>query len=328
MPHSLQHAGPAVLARIPRLLEHIDSYAVDEIHFYSVLPEDAGLLGVTDHPRCLRAAHGFEHVSVQRPLLHAPLVEYAARLGVPVKFGHKLARLEQDAGGVTMGFANAAAETASFVVGCDGLHSNTRGCLFGESPADYTGLSQWGGISPTPDFWKGKRAIADLLGDGTHMIAVPMSDRLTMWAVSQREPESKEEWRVLDAAAADHFKQHSPYTPYCAGELVRSSLKVIRYGLYNRPALPTWHRGRAVLVGDAAHPTNPHVGMGASHAWADIALLADLLATHNPGAFPPSTDTLATVFGALERERLPRTAESVARARARRAAHRGRRRGV
>ncbi|GJE94995.1 FAD-dependent monooxygenase [Phanerochaete sordida] len=314
----LQHAGLEVLARIPGLLAHIDGYAVDEIHFYSVLPADAGLLGVSDHPRRLRAAHSLGHVSVQRPLLHARLVEYAARLGVPVKFGHKLARLEQDAEGVTMVFSNGATETASFVVGCDGLHSNTRSCLFGETPADYTGLSQWGGISPTPDFWKGKRAIADLFGDGTHMIAVPMSDTLTMWAASQREPEAKEEWRALDAATTEHFKQYSQYSqwPYGAGELVRSSLKIIRYGLYDRPALPTWHQGRVVLIGDAAHPTSPHVGMGASNAWADAALLADLLQTHNPRADAPSADTLAAVFGALEAVRLPHTAETVRRARA------------
>jgi 2-polyprenyl-6-methoxyphenol hydroxylase-like FAD-dependent oxidoreductase len=32
------------------------------------------------------------------------------------------------------------------------------------------------------------------------------------------------------------------------------------------PSVPTWHRGRMVLIGDAAHPTSPSSGQGASLA--------------------------------------------------------------
>ena len=35
----------------------------------------------------------------------------------------------------------------------------------------------------------------------------------------------------------------------------------IQYGLYDRPELKTWYKGRVVLLGDAAHPTTP-VRMG------------------------------------------------------------------
>lgn len=30
-----------------------------------------------------------------------------------------------------------------------------------------------------------------------------------------------------------------------------------QYGLYDRPQLKSWHVGRVVLLGDAAHPTSP-----------------------------------------------------------------------
>ncbi|MEV4895232.1 FAD-dependent monooxygenase [Nonomuraea sp. NPDC055795] len=36
--------------------------------------------------------------------------------------------------------------------------------------------------------------------------------------------------------------------------------------LENIPTVRTWHSGRAVLVGDAAHPTSPSSGQGASQA--------------------------------------------------------------
>lgn len=200
MPLRIQQNGQAVLARIPGLVEHIDGHPMDEFHFYSVMSEDPGLLGVSDHPRRQREMNALGSASVQRPVLHKRLTEFAKKLGIPVNFGHKLERLEQAEDSVTVAFANGVLETFSFVVGCDGLHSNTRSCLFGDTPADYTGVSQvraitvtalrganrprhqWGGLSPTPEFWKGKRAPADLYGNGAHMIVVPVSDSLMTWA--------------------------------------------------------------------------------------------------------------------------------------------------
>lgn len=141
-PSSIQWNGLVVLSKIPGLLEYIDGNQVDEFHFYSVLPEDLGLLGVSDHFRRHREATGFGTVGVERPLLQNRLVEFAQKLDIPVNFGYKLENLEQTEDGVTVTFANGVKEAFSFVVGCDGLHSNTRSCLFGETPADYTGVSQ------------------------------------------------------------------------------------------------------------------------------------------------------------------------------------------
>ncbi|EKM52862.1 uncharacterized protein PHACADRAFT_100160 [Phanerochaete carnosa HHB-10118-sp] len=314
---AIQQNGQAVLARIPGLVKHIDGHPMDEFHFYSVMPEDPGLLGISDHPRRHREMSALGSTSVQRPVLHKRLTEFAKKLGIPVNFGHKLEKLEQTEDSVTVTFANGVQETFSFVVGCDGLHSNTRSCLFGETSADYTGVSQWGGLSPTPEFWKGKRAPADLYGNGAHMIVVPVSDSLMTWALSQRGPEFKEEWRSIDAAAAEHFKKNSPFSqwPFGAGELVRNSLKIVRYGIYDRPELKTWFRGRVVLIGDAAHPTSPFLGMGANQSYEDVGLLIDLLEKYSPSTESPSTDTLAAAFTELERVRLPRTADLVKRAR-------------
>ncbi len=42
---------------------------------------------------------------------------------------------------MTVGFANGKTDTASFVMGCDGLHSDTRKTLFGKEAVSFTGLA-------------------------------------------------------------------------------------------------------------------------------------------------------------------------------------------
>lgn len=57
---------------------------------------------------------------------------------------HKLSRIEQVGigGPVRVFFENGTSDVGAFVVGCDGLNSNTRKEISGTVKADYTGLTQ------------------------------------------------------------------------------------------------------------------------------------------------------------------------------------------
>lgn len=131
-----------MLSKIPGLVEFIGGWPVDEYGFYSVLPEDKGVLAELDQPRQLRQAQGVGPVGIRRSDLQLRLVQFAQNAGVKVAWGHQLETLAQREDAVELRFANGVVASASFVVGCDGLHSNTRSCLFGEQPADFTGLTQ------------------------------------------------------------------------------------------------------------------------------------------------------------------------------------------
>jgi salicylate hydroxylase len=39
--------------------------------------------------------------------------------------------------------------------------------------------------------------------------------------------------------------------------MIESEMNSFQYGLYDRPELKSWFKGRVVLLGDAAHPTSP-----------------------------------------------------------------------
>jgi len=55
--------------------------------------------------------------------------------------------------------------------------------------------------------------------------------------------------------------------------------EIIYRPIYSYILPAPWHRGRAVLIGDAAHTTTPHMAAGAGLAIEDSVVLAELLAS-------------------------------------------------
>jgi salicylate hydroxylase len=183
------------------MLDHLHGCVQQEWRCYSVLPEDKAYLGGLSHPKRHDGPHGYGSMTFRRPTLIQRLHEFAQKSGIEIKLDHMLQSLEQDSDGVNVVFANGVRERFSFVIGCDGLHSDTRKCLFGESPADYTGLalvrrfynlhychapdfslSQWGGVSTTPEAFKGERASGEMYGNGISLVFIHVDDSTMIWA--------------------------------------------------------------------------------------------------------------------------------------------------
>ncbi|MCA9571318.1 MAG: FAD-dependent monooxygenase, partial [Myxococcales bacterium] len=97
--------------------------------------------------------------------------------------------------------------------------------------------------------------------------------------------------------------------PPWVGELLAASEILGPWPLREVRSLPRWHRGRAVLVGDAAHAMSPSAGQGASLALEDVQSLVRALRDHRE---PP------VALAGWEAERRPRV-EQIARVAARNA---------
>jgi salicylate hydroxylase len=180
---------------------------------------------------------------------------------------------------------------------------------------------QVAGISRTPHAVLGKKGVwRNFYGPGRHFITFPsyrVEEGTTGWAITSRsETKDVETWQSMDADQLKDFKRRlkAEFEGWCEGvsELVDAAEKVIKYGLYDREALDpeNWvsRGGRCVLVGDAAHPTSPHLGQGANQALEDCWWLSELLPNVCDGV---DADELKRAFKEFAEKRQPRTAALV-----------------
>lgn len=316
--------GLRVLSLLPDFdLSAIASRAIDEVSFYSWIPEARVPLASSAKFVARLEQYGFQSRGVERPELHRLLIEHALKSGVDIKWDHRLVGLTESDEEVRVDLVTGAggrtSDTASFVVGCDGLHSGTRSALFGAQRADYTGCTQTGGITLIKDLKLGSKApaMATIYGNGTSIIMYPISDTKVSWAMVQREAEERETWRGMDKEKQEQLKK-GPLSEwgFDAEGVVANAQRMVKYGLYDRKELPTWHKGRVVLLGDAAHPTSPHLGQGANQAFEDVYHLVRLLVKHNPTASPLPTEKLSEIYEEYQLLRKTRTTALVQGARA------------
>lgn len=143
-------------------------------------------------------------IAVQRSKFHQYILDCAEAAGVKVNWGKRVVDIVQHEHGETVKvvFEDGGSDEASWVIGCDGLHSGVRIALFGKEVADYTGVSQvgvtshngrvlrrssisltqTGGLSPTPEALAKLNTMANYYGVGAHLIAYPVSSTHTSWA--------------------------------------------------------------------------------------------------------------------------------------------------
>ncbi|MEL7977966.1 FAD-dependent oxidoreductase [Isoptericola sp. F-RaC21] len=214
-------------------------------------------------------------LGMSRPVLARVLLERAADAGAKVRFGTCPTDLRQDATGVDVTFSDGSAQRYDLVVGADGIHSWTRSTIGIDVEPRGTGMGIWRVHVPRPaavertDLTYGGRCyIAGYCPTG--------ADSLYAYLVEDVQdrsglPQAEQLAVFRDLAGA----YHGPWDDIRAGLTDDTPVNYARFETHVVDA--PWHRGRVVLVGDAAHSCPPTIAQGAAQGLEDAAVLAELL---------------------------------------------------
>ena len=203
--------------------------------------------------------------------------------GAGLHLGHRLVDLVDQGDSIRLEFANGHSTEADLVLGADGVRSLVRRYVTGGEDAIYSGTSAFRGIVPVdrlpslPD----AKAIQFWMGPDAHLLHYaigPNGEDINFFAVVEGpQPWTHASWQAPfepgEALAA--FKGWHP----AVTEMVGAVEHTVRWGLFTVRPLLHWSRGRAVILGDAAHAMVPHHGQGANTTIEDAITLAELLAT-------------------------------------------------
>jgi FAD-dependent urate hydroxylase len=208
-----------------------------------------------------------------RAELYRALLDEAVARGVEIEYGKRLVRIENLTGGVVAHFADGSSATADILIGADGIRSTVRTQLDPNAPTPrYVGLLGLGGwvsaenldsTNGAMHFAFGKRGFFGYMveDDGrTGWFANLPSARYLSAAEARQIPASEWVRRLKELFADDTLPALTMLDRIREDDLVNVG------GMEDLPTVPVWHRGRIVLVGDAAHATSPSSGQGASIA--------------------------------------------------------------
>ncbi|MFJ9381219.1 FAD-dependent monooxygenase [Streptomyces sp. NPDC101455] len=252
--------------------------------------------GTIDMPRLLGPDRPAQ-AGLSRAVLHRILREEALARDVVLRTGVTVDRLVQSGDAVDVLLSDGSRRSADLVVGADGIRSRTRDLLGIPHELQYTGQMVWRAIVPRPSWATTLCTFAGPVHSGG---LIPIS-RTQAYAFLTEDgvPPAP----LPDDELANRMRElMSGFTGRVVAvrEAITDPETVVRRPVQTCLVDGPWHRGRTVLIGDAAHAPSPQLVSGAALAIEDAVVLAEEL--HDGD----DVEIALTAFGKrrLERSRL------------------------
>lgn len=240
--------------------------------------------------------------TVSRAALYTALRDEAVRRGVRIEYGKRLASATPADGGVTATFSDGTTAHGDLLVGADGLRSTTRTIIDPAAPPPrYVPLLNAGGYARGLDLDVEPGRMHMVFGRDCFYAYVVHPSGDVWWFANPRQPRELTRAELAEVSWREKLlglfsRQDGP-----ALDLIDATEEIFAgWNTYDFPKVPTWHRDRMVIIGDAAHATSPASGQGASMAIEDAVTLGKCLRDIKdvPAAF--------TRYEALRRDRVER----------------------
>ncbi|MBT9607903.1 FAD-dependent monooxygenase [Microbacterium sp.] len=214
-------------------------------------------------------------MGMSRPDLARILLAAAEKNGAHVHFGRRVTGVEQSDAGVELTVDGESAGVFDLLIGADGLHSTVREIIGIRVVPEQTGMGIWRTFVSLPaDVDR-----SELYYGGPMYIAgyTPTGDD-TMYAFLVEKAEDRSGVSPEDARRIMVEQSRAYDGPWNS---IRADIEAgadANYTWFTRHLVDApWNRGRAVVIGDAAHSCPPTIAQGAAQGLEDAAVLTELL---------------------------------------------------
>jgi 2-polyprenyl-6-methoxyphenol hydroxylase-like FAD-dependent oxidoreductase len=234
-------------------------------------------------------------MGIMRPVF-ADIIERAAvASGAKVTRGITADAIVDTPDGSIVTLSNGEERKVDFVIGADGINSRVRSLLFAQAKQpEYSGQWSIRWMIPGPP----------LPGEGWYVAGkdrlgffyMPVQELVYAPIVLTQPDRRMSQEEVVTAVDTLLARFTAPAIVNLRAHLKPDSMLIsrpFRWHLLDSP----WYRGTTMLIGDAAHATTAHMGMGAGMALEDAVVLAQEIA---------AADTLAEAFEAFMTRRFER----------------------
>ncbi|POR37615.1 Aromatic-ring hydroxylase-like protein [Tolypocladium paradoxum] len=249
---------------------------------------DGSVLLTRDFTRC-EEWYGAPWLLIHRADYMKILYEEARALGVQVKFGCEIQEVDFEAPWVKL--ASGEIHTADVIIGSDGtsfqpmrrLKSTIRSALHPSIRPRRTESFAYRAMfpitqltSPTLQHILNPSACLFWLGPRTQIVLYALrGGQVFNLVVVVSDPPFNARCKEGDALAL--LRERLSDCDPAVRELMDAAQELVCFPLLELEDLPFWTRGHVTLMGDAAHPTLPHLGQGAAMCVEDGLVLGNLL---------------------------------------------------
>ena len=248
--------------------------------------------------------YGAPQLTIHRADLLTALQDQLPETCVHPGMSAKSVALSDD--GATILFEDGSRRKFDVVIGADGIHSAVRTALWGEDDPKFTGIVSYRGVFPRskaselPDTdaftkWWGEVPEKQIV-----TFPLTLGEEIFVFATTPQQGWTEEGWTLpgdVEELRAEYSNFHAD-----ARALLDACDEVTKSALHVREPMEQWSKGRATILGDAAHPMVPFMAQGACMAIEDAVVLARTLDGVDPGGVERALEQYETA-------RKPRTAQ-------------------
>jgi salicylate hydroxylase len=221
--------------------------------------------------------YGAKYYVVHRSDLHRLLSEAVPQSSI--QLGKRCAKVESRNGSAGLTFTDGTSAEADVVIGCDGIRSAVRACMFGGEGPHYAGTMCWRALAPASALPKDyhDRYVNQWSGDGGFVVSyyVRQGEFINFVCVRQQPGWTEQSWSV--PSSVGEMLAAFPHAGDKLRRMMGEATSCSKWGQFTGEHAPQWTKDRVTLLGDSAHAMLATFGQGANMAFEDAYVLAEWL---------------------------------------------------